>query len=143
MEKFQKQLILNNDINEIPALAEFIDTMVEEIALDPSLGMSLNLALEEAVTNVILYAYPEGTSGTVTITVEGAGDTLTFIISDKGVPFDPTQKEDADITLSAEERPIGGLGIFLVKQLMDDVRYEYTDGQNILTLKKTIVQLDE
>ncbi|MBQ8158572.1 MAG: ATP-binding protein [Prevotella sp.] len=135
--------MLNNDINEIPALAEFIDTMVEEIALDPSLGMSLNLALEEAVTNVILYAYPEGTSGTVTITVEGAGDTLTFIISDKGVPFDPTQKEDADITLSAEERPIGGLGIFLVKQLMDDVRYEYTDGQNILTLKKTIVQLDE
>lgn len=143
MERFRKQLVLNNDINEIASLAEFIDSIVEESSLDASFGMSLNLALEEAVTNVILYAYPEGKSGTVTITVEGVDNVLTFVICDSGVPFDPTQKEDADITLSAEERPIGGLGIFLVKQLMDEVSYEYVDGQNVLTLKKTIVPLSE
>jgi len=134
-----RKLLLKNDIEQIPLLAEFIENIAEEIGIDMSLSMSLNLALEEAVTNVILYAYPVGVEGEVQINACWNGSSLTFSIIDTGIAFDPTQKEDADITLSAEERPIGGLGIFLVKQIMDTVTYERVDGQkNVLTLTKTI-----
>ena len=133
-----KQLILHNDVQQIELLAEYIDSIAEAAGIDPSLAMSLNLALEEAVTNVIMYAYPEGTDGTVDIITEANDGLLTFIIKDSGKAFDPTQKEDADVTLSAEERQIGGLGIFLVKQIMDTVNYQRIDGQNILTLTKKL-----
>ena len=133
-----KQLILHNDVQQIELLAEYIDSIAEAAGIDPSLAMSLNLALEEAVTNVIMYAYPEGTDGTVDIITEANDGLLTFIIKDSGKAFDPTQKEDADVTLSAEERQIGGLGIFLVKQIMDTVNYQRIEGQNILTLTKKL-----
>ena len=133
-----KQLILHNDVQQIELLAEYIDSIAEAAGIDPSLAMSLNLALEEAVTNVIMYAYTEGTDGTVDIITEANDGLLTFIIKDSGKAFDPTQKEDADVTLSAEERQIGGLGIFLVKQIMDTVNYQRIDGQNILTLTKKL-----
>ena len=100
--------------------------------------MSLNLAIEEAVTNVVMYAYPEGEVGNVVIIANFTEGMLIFTISDKGIPFDPTSKTDADVTLNVEERPIGGLGIFLVKNLMDFVGYERKNGYNILTLKKKI-----
>jgi len=129
-------LTLPNDIETIPQLNEFIDTIAEEIGLDMSLTMSLNLAIEEAVVNVMDYAYPAGEKGDVEIEVVADDKWLTFIISDSGVAFDPTTKEDADTTLSAEERPIGGLGIFLVRQLMDTIQYERVNGKNVLTLRK-------
>jgi sigma-B regulation protein RsbU (phosphoserine phosphatase) len=129
-------LTLPNDIETIPQLNEFIDTVAEEIGLDMSLTMSLNLAIEEAVVNVMEYAYPEGEQGNVDIEVIADDKWLTFIISDNGIPFDPTTQKDADTTLSAEERPIGGLGIFLVRQLMDSINYQRKDGKNILTLSK-------
>ena len=129
-------LTLPNDIETIPQLNEFIDTVAEEIGLDMSLTMSLNLAIEEAVVNVMEYAYPEGEQGNVDIEVSADDKWLTFIISDNGIPFDPTTQEDADTTLSAEERPIGGLGIFLVRQLMDSINYQRENGKNILTLSK-------
>ena len=129
-------LTLPNDIETIPQLNEFIDTVAEEIGLDMSLTMSLNLAIEEAVVNVMEYAYLEGEQGNVDIEVSADERWLTFIISDNGIPFDPTTQKDADTTLSAEERPIGGLGIFLVRQLMDSINYQRKDGKNILTLSK-------
>ena len=129
-------LTLPNDIETIPQLNEFIDTVAEEIGLDMSLTMSLNLAIEEAVVNVMEYAYPEGEQGNVDIEVSADERWLTFIISDNGIPFDPTTQEDADTTLSADERPIGGLGIFLVRQLMDSINYQRENGKNILTLSK-------
>ena len=129
-------LTLPNDIETIPQLNEFIDTVAEEIGLDMSLTMSLNLAIEEAVVNVMEYAYPEGEQGNVDIEVIADDKWLTFIISDNGIPFDPTTQKDANTTLSAEERPIGGLGIFLVRQLMDSINYQRKDGKNILTLSK-------
>lgn len=132
------KLTLNNQVEQISLLAGFIDTIVDEAGIDPSLSMNLNLALEEAVTNVVLYAYPEGTEGSVDIDAQIMDNVITFTITDSGVPFDPTQKEDADITLSAEERPIGGLGIFLVKQLMDSVSYQRTSGKNVLVMSKNI-----
>jgi len=100
------------------------------------LNMPINLALEEAVSNVMLYAYP-GTSGKVLVECDKS-DKLVFTITDSGIPFDPTQQEDPDVTQSAEDRPIGGLGIFLVRQIMDDIRYERKDDKNILTLTKHI-----
>lgn len=136
--RLQRTLTLPNDIETVPQLNEFIDAVADELGLDMSLGMSLNLAIEEAVVNVMDYAYPQGEMGEVKIDVEADDEFLTFIISDAGIPFDPTKKEDADTTLSAEERPIGGLGIFLVKQLMDEIVYEYAGNRNVLTVKKRI-----
>ena len=136
--EIKRSLILPNDIETIPQLNEFIDSVAEEMALDMSLTMSLNLAMEEAVVNVMDYAYPEGQQGTVEIEAMTDGEWLTFVISDSGVPFDPTTKEDADTTLSAEERPIGGLGIFLVRQLMDVIQYQRDGDKNVLTLRKKL-----
>jgi sigma-B regulation protein RsbU (phosphoserine phosphatase) len=136
--EIKRSLILPNDIETIPQLNEFIDSVAEEMALDMSLTMSLNLAMEEAVVNVMDYAYPEGQQGNVEIEAMTDGEWLTFVISDSGVPFDPTTKEDADTTLSAEERPIGGLGIFLVRQLMDVIQYQRDGDKNVLTLRKKL-----
>ena len=140
MEKvrLQRSLTLPNDINTIPQLNEFIDTVCEELEIDMALAMSLNLAMEEAVVNVMDYAYPAGTEGEVNIEAIADETQLHFIISDSGKPFDPTAKEEVDTTLSAEERPIGGLGIHLIRQLMDDISYERKDDKNILRLSKNI-----
>ncbi len=133
-----RRLVLPNDIETIPQLNEFIDSAAEEVGLEMSLTMSLNLALEEAVVNVMEYAYPEGQKGNVEIEVTADQEWMTFVITDTGIAFDPTMKEDADTTLSAEERPIGGLGIFLVRQLMDVIDYKRQDNKNVLTLQKKL-----
>ena len=133
-----RHLILHNDIQQIPQLADFVETIAEESGLSQSLAMSLNLALEEAVTNVILYAYPEGTDGLVDIEAIIRKDLIRFIISDSGQPFDPTQVEAVDINLPLDERPIGGLGIHLVRSIMDEVSYERVDGKNHLYLIKKL-----
>ena len=131
-------LELHNDIKQISLLAEFIETIAEEKQLDETLAMNLNLALEEAVTNVILYAYPKGTDGLVDIDAILKENSLEFIITDSGVPFDPTAAPEADVTLSADERPIGGLGIFMVRKLMDEVHYQHLDDKNVLKMIKNI-----
>ena len=103
-----KHLTLPNNIEAIPQLNEFIDIICEEQGIDFDAAMSLNLALEEAVVNVMDYAYPEGTEGYVDIDADADDEFLTFVISDSGIPFDPTQKEEVDTTLPAEERQVGG-----------------------------------
>ena len=126
-------LVMRNDIQQIPTLAEWIDSL----DLPQELNMPINLALEEAVSNVMLYAYP-GSSGQVLVEAEHSAEQITFTISDSGIPFDPTAQTEPDLTLSAEERPIGGLGIHLVRQIMDSIRYERKDNRNILTLTKKL-----
>jgi len=133
-----RHLILHNDIQQIPQLAEFVETIAEEKNLDQATAMSLNLALEEAVTNVIVYAYPDGIDGLVDIEAYIREDHLEFIISDSGKPFDPTAAPQADVTLGVEDRKIGGLGIYLVRNIMDTVSYRYENGKNILTMIKKI-----
>jgi len=132
------QIALENQVGQISRLAGFIDEVAQDAKLDSSLAASLNLALEEAVTNVVLYAYPKGTQGTVDITSMLEEGTLTFTISDGGTPFDPTAAPEPDINASVEDRPIGGLGIYLVRNIMDSVRYEYKEGKNILSMTKTL-----
>lgn len=137
--KLQRSITLPNDIEEVPQLAAFVDEVCEIAGFDMSTTMSINLALEEAVVNVMSYAYPAGTVGNVNIEAVANDNRLKFIISDWGTPFDPTAEKEVDTTLSAEERPIGGLGIHLVRQIMDSINYERIDGKNVLTLRKKLV----
>lgn len=132
----QHSITLTNDIQQVPQLADFVDMVCEEVGMDMAVAIQMNLAMEEAVVNVMSYAYPADTVGDVTIEAVTIADQLQFTITDCGTPFDPTVKEDVDTTLSAEERPIGGLGIHLVRQLMDSITYERIDGKNVLTLRK-------
>ena len=106
--------------------------------MDQAHAMSLNLALEEAVTNIILYAYPEGSGGQVDLNVVIHGDRLDFTLTDSGIPFDPTAANMPDITLDATDRPVGGLGIYLVRSIMDSVTYERVDGKNVLSMIKRL-----
>ena len=129
-------LTLHNDIGQIELLPEFVETVGEKARLDHEAVFNLNLALEETVSNVIMYAYPEGTDGTVDITAVVEGKHVSFVITDSGKPFDPTGKKDVDINADVAERPIGGLGIHLVRTIMDTVSYERKDEKNILTITK-------
>ena len=132
----QHAITLPNDVEEVPRLAAFVDQVCEEAGYSMEMTMDMNLAIEEAVVNVMDYAYEEGTKGNVHIEAEADASQLTIIISDWGKPFDPTSKPDVDTSMSAEERDIGGLGIHLVRQIMDSVSYERIQDTNRLTLRK-------
>ena len=131
-----RRLILQNSIDQVALLPAFVQDAVKASKLGAEMADSLNLALEEAVVNVIDYAYPEGTSGEVIIDAAVTDTALTFTITDNGKPFDPTARPEVDINAGVEDRPIGGLGIHLVRQIMDDVRYERRGEKNVLVLTK-------
>ena len=133
-----KWLSLQNEVAEISKLAIFIEELGEEFGLSPELVFNLNLVLEEAVSNVILYAYPKEEHQTISLIARKKDNQLIFVLTDSGKEFDPTQAPDADITLSAEDRPIGGLGIFLIRQIMNTVEYQRIEGKNVLTLGKEL-----
>ena len=134
----EKKLVLKNEIAEINKLALFIEELGEELNLTPELVFNLNLVLEEAVSNVILYAYPKEERQEIVLTAKKSDKSLIFVLTDSGKEFDPTQAPDADVTLSAEEREIGGLGIFLIRQIMNKVEYQRIEGKNVLTLGKNL-----
>jgi sigma-B regulation protein RsbU (phosphoserine phosphatase) len=136
--KMRKRIVLPNDIQEVPRLNAFVDAVCETVGFDSALTMKLNLAIEEAVVNVMNYAYPPGVKGDVTIEALSNDVRLKFVIIDSGAPFDPTVHADVDTTLSAQDRPIGGLGIHLVRNIMDSINYERIDNLNVLTLRKKI-----
>lgn len=117
----------------------FLEETAEAFGLDSMLLMSLNLVMEEAVSNIIFYAYKEGETGeNIRISMELEDGVLTIVLTDTGLPFDPTAREDPDVSLSAEERPIGGLGIFLIKKMMDEVVYRRETDTNVFIMKKKI-----
>ena len=133
-----RHITLCNKIEEIGRMSEFIDQLAEEFNLSPEVSFNVHLALEEAVTNVIMYAFPEGEEHEIMLTVRCANNSLIFNVVDSGMEFDPTLQPDADVTLSLEERPIGGLGIFLIRRIMQKVEYRRVDGKNILTMVKVL-----
>lgn len=135
---FSRSLVLPNDVQAVPRLQHFVDEVCDSVDFNQAQTMQMNLALEEAVVNVMKYAYPKDTPGDVNVDVCCDEGRLVFTISDSGTPFDPTAREKVDTTLSLEERPIGGLGIFLVRELMDSVVYQRVDGMNVLTLSKKL-----
>ena len=138
--QYQRHITLPNDVQATTELGMFVDEVCENVGFDMSTTFKLNLAIEEAVVNVMSYAYPAGTKGDVDIDAEADDEQLKFVISDSGTPFDPTQKGEVDTTLSAEERGIGGLGIHLIRQIMDTINYERVDGKNVLTLHKKLTK---
>ena len=117
----------------------FVDEMLEAYGCPMKIQMAVCVAIEELFVNVARYAY-EGGEGTVSLGIDfdQGTQTLTFRMSDQGVPFDPLGAPDPDITLSAEEREIGGLGIFITKKTMDTIEYTYENGENILIMTKKI-----
>ena len=131
-------LTLKNDPSQVDQLSRFVKDVLGRLDLTPRQVKDIRLAVEEAVVNVMDYAYPVGTEGDVTICISFDGGQVKVVISDTGSPFDPTRKGQADTSLSIEERPVGGLGIHLIRQLMDSINYERLDGKNVLTLWKKI-----
>ena len=109
---------------------------VETFSTQQEMMFTFNLVCEEIVTNVVNYAYPADSDGPLTIEVDETDDAVVLTFIDNGTPFNPLAKDPPDTSLPPEERPIGGLGIFLVQQMMDDVAYRYVDGRNVFTVKK-------
>ena len=134
-----KQLVIRNEISELDRVVAFLEALEESGMLPAGLIMHLNLVLEEALTNVIFYAYEQGTTHEIVIDFMITETQLEITITDSGKAFDPTAKADPDINLSVDERPVGGLGIFLIKKIMDEVSYERLNEQNILRMTKKIL----
>ena len=133
------QLTVEAKTENLEEVLGFVDRHLETMDCSPKVSVQIDVAVEELFVNIAHYAYSPGT-GSATIGVEILKDPAAIAITftDRGKPFDPLAKEDPDITLSAEERQIGGLGIYMVKKSMDEVVYEYKDGQNILRIKKNL-----
>lgn len=133
-------LVVSNSLDELVRLQPFVSEVVAKCNVSEDMEGTINLALEEALVNVMLYAYPKGQEAQIRLDAihSDSPNTLAFVITDSGVAFDPTSRPSADITLPVEERPIGGLGIFLVKNIMDEVTYRRIDGHNELTMLKRI-----
>ena len=134
-----KELTIAATVENIETVTNFVNEQLEALDCPIKAQMQIDIAIDELFGNIAHYAYnPE--IGKATVRVEVIEDplavTITFI--DNGVPYDPLAKADPDTTLSAEERDIGGLGIYMVKKSMDEITYEYKDGQNILKIKKNL-----
>jgi len=134
--RLRKSIVLPNDVQEVPQLNAFVEEVCEAAGFQSEVILQVQLAVEEAVVNVMNYAYPPDTHGDVTVEVQLREASVTFAIMDSGKPFDPTTIPEPDITLSATQRAIGGLGMHLVRQIMDSVTYAREDQLNVLTLVK-------
>lgn len=133
-----KELRIEAKTNRLNDVLAFIDEVLESMDCPMKAQMQLDIAVEEIFVNIAHYAYAPG-EGDAVIIIESESDPrgVTITFKDRGIPYDPCAKEDPDITLSAEERQIGGLGIYMVKKSMDSMEYERKDDQNVLTIRKT------
>ena len=134
-----KELTLDATVENISTVTAFVDEELEKIDCPMKAQMQIDIAIDEVFSNIAHYAY-QPSVGSATVKIEVIEEPMSVVITfiDGGTPYNPLEKEDPDITLSAEEREIGGLGIFMVKKSMDSIDYEYKDGQNILRIKKNI-----
>lgn len=134
----KRELKFKNEEKELTRVAEFMEGVCDELQLDMHVAMKIQVAMEEMVTNVIFYAYPEGTTADITLTAESDGKEVAFVLSDTGKPFDPTAKEDADLDVNPMDREQGGMGILIVKNIMNEVSYQRLGDVNQLTMKKKL-----
>lgn len=134
--KSEVQFVITNRIEELGVLSEKIEKLAQVWDLSESMAINLNLVLEEAVSNIIFYAFESPDNQNISISIRFEPNLLSIRIADGGKPFDPTIHEEPDILLPAEDRPVGGLGIFLITKIMDSVNYTRQNDQNILTLNK-------
>lgn len=137
-----KELTLVATLDGLSQVQEFVEMVLEELGCSMKAQMQISIAVEEIYVNIAHYAYPNENmdgKGMATITIDKIGDEKVQItFADYGVPFNPLEKADPDTTLDANERQIGGLGIFMVKKSMDSIAYQYVNGQNILVIEKTL-----
>lgn len=129
-----EEFTFENDVRRVRDLNTFVKSVTDKLHIDASQASKIKLAVEEAVVNVIEYAYPHGVKGDIAVQAKYNDRKLKFVIIDSGVAFDPTEAAKADTSLSVEERPIGGLGLLLVRELMDSINYERLNNKNILSL---------
>lgn len=133
-----KHFVIENQVEELTSLAEKIDEMAEEWELSQALAININLVIEEAVSNIIFYAFDDNNKHKISISITLNNKLLAIEIIDNGKPFNPLLQQQPDTNLPVEERPVGGLGIFLISQIMDEMNYARQKNQNILTLNKSI-----
>lgn len=125
------------DLDSLNDVLAFVDGEMERAGCSMNLMTQVDMAVEEIFVNIARYAYhPE--AGEASVRCEAGGDPFQIVVgfADRGRPFNPLDREDPDVTLDAEARQLGGLGILMAKKLMDEIQYEYRDGKNILTLRK-------
>lgn len=133
-----KHFVIENQIGELSTLAEQIDDLAAQWDLAQAMTMNINLVVEEAVSNIIFYAFNNNNKHKIKISISLENKMLTIKITDDGIPFNPLEQQQPDINLPAEERPVGGLGIFLISHMMDELNYIRKGNQNILTLYKSL-----
>ena len=133
------EFVVKAEVDNLDQVFDFIHEQLDAVDCPPKAMMQIDLAVDEIFANISNYAYnPLVGDAKIVCNVEGDPLRVEISFEDSGVPFDPLKKTDPDVTLSAEERQIGGLGIYLVKKNMDEVEYSYENGKNILTIKKNI-----
>ncbi len=134
-----KELTVAATIDNIETVTDFVNEELEALDCPMKTQMQIDIAIDELFSNIANYAYaPE--VGEATVRVEPKDDALAVVVTfiDKGMPYNPLENEDPDTTLSIDKREVGGLGVYMVKKSMDDIKYEYKDGQNILSIVKRL-----
>ncbi len=134
-----KELTVDATVENITQVTAFVDEQLEELGCPVKAQMQIDIAIDELFGNIAHYAYHPKV-GAATVRVEVVNEPLSVVVSfiDHGVPYDPLAREDPNVGLALEEREIGGLGIYMVKKSMDEITYEYREGQNILRIRKEI-----
>jgi anti-sigma regulatory factor (Ser/Thr protein kinase) len=132
-----KEMTVAARLENIEVVTAFIDAFLEDADCPVKTQMQIDVAVDEVMSNIAHYAYPDG-EGMVTVSIEEKENTVQIFFRDSGIPYDPLTAKAPDLSLSAEDRPIGGLGIHMVKKMMDAVSYRYENGQNMLTLQKML-----
>ena len=138
LKNMEKEIIIDNQLDEVTRIAQFIEELGMSLQLPASITMSINLAIEEAVTNIIRYGYPPNLKSEITLRTSVAPGMLVTRIIDEGASFDPTEKETSDNVQSLDQQLTKGLGLFLIRRTMDKVEYHSVDNHNELILTKNI-----
>lgn len=133
-----KHFVIENRVEELTAMADRVMQLAQKWKLPPTLAMNMTLVMEEALSNIIFYAFPDKDKHEIKVSITLQNNLLTIKITDNGIAFNPLSQQQPDISLPAAERPVGGLGIFLISQIMDRMHYTRHNNQNILELTKTI-----
>jgi anti-sigma regulatory factor (Ser/Thr protein kinase) len=142
MAKNKVSFKLKSKLSELDALCQKLEKFGQSMGLSQKCIFEANLALDELFTNIISYGFDDKNEHTIRITISFQNDELVFNIEDDGIPFNPTEVESPDLECTIEECRIGGLGIHLAKNLMDEVCYQRCKDKNILTLKKNVKETE-
>ena len=134
------KMTVDAHVDSLDVILEKLEEMIEDREFSPKSMMQMHIAVEELFVNIAHYAYPKDAPGKAEVEMDIDDDNVvTMVFKDSGQPYNPLAKDDPDVTLAVEEREIGGLGIFMAKKSLDSMEYEYTNNQNVLTIKKKFV----